>query len=167
MLASMLRLQRVGPDDWRVWRELRLAALADAPYAFGSRLADWESATEGQWRDRLSQQGSVNVVAWLDEQPVGMASGVPADTAAMVELISMWVAPIARGRGVGDALIVEVERWACSVGAATLCLQVAKGNLAAAALYGRHGFRDTGEPPHPMPDGTRCEFAMSKQLTPT
>ncbi|MFD9791487.1 GNAT family N-acetyltransferase [Streptomyces sp. NPDC059070] len=43
--------------------------------------------------------------------PVGMASGVPGEGAESVELISMWVSPSARGRGVGDHLIRAVERW--------------------------------------------------------
>jgi ribosomal protein S18 acetylase RimI-like enzyme len=54
----------------------------------------------------------------------------------------MWVAPEARGRGVGDALIAAVEQWARRSGAGTLLLSVAAGNAAAAALYRRNGFRD-------------------------
>jgi hypothetical protein len=44
------------PNDWRQWRELRLAALAEAPAVFGSTLADWtgEGDTEDRWRARLS-----------------------------------------------------------------------------------------------------------------
>ena len=45
----------VTSDGWRLWRELRLAALAEAPAAFGSTLAEWSGAvdTEQRWRARL------------------------------------------------------------------------------------------------------------------
>ena len=32
----MITVRAVGVDDWATWRELRLAALADAPHAFTS-----------------------------------------------------------------------------------------------------------------------------------
>jgi hypothetical protein len=70
-------LVALTPDDWRTWRSIRLAALADAPDAFGSRLEDWTDADEGRWRDRLSIPGAVDLVA-LDPRtrhPVGMVTG--------------------------------------------------------------------------------------------
>jgi GNAT superfamily N-acetyltransferase len=111
---AVIELSVLSPDDWPVWRRLRLAALAEAPEAFGSRLADWQGEGDRaeRWRDRLALPGSYNLVALLDDQPVGMASGVPADEPGVAELISMWVSPTARGRGVGDRLIQEIEKWA-------------------------------------------------------
>ncbi|SDZ41831.1 Acetyltransferase (GNAT) family protein [Micromonospora pattaloongensis] len=152
--------------DWRVWRELRLAALAEAAYAFGSQLADWQGDgdREERWRGRLAIPGSYNVVAMLDGQPVGMASGVPADQECVVELISMYVAPVGRGRGVGDHLLRAVEQWARQVGARTLRLAVVEGNMNAWALYQRNGFHDTGELGDLMPDGIRREHIMVKNL---
>ncbi len=166
MLAGMIKIRRLSPDDWEVWRSLRLAALADAPDAFGSRLADWQGAgdREDRWRSRLSIPGSHNVVAMLDDQPVGMASGIPTEDDEVVELISMWVSPTARGRGVGDALLREVERWARYVGARVVRLDVADGNDAASGLYQRYGFSYTGELGDLMPDGIRRERVMAKIL---
>lgn len=60
----------------------------------------------------------------LDGQAVGMASGVPTEHDGIVELISMYVAPMGRGRGVGDHLVRAVEQWARQVGARTLRLAV-------------------------------------------
>ncbi|RKN22054.1 GNAT family N-acetyltransferase [Micromonospora musae] len=152
--------------DWKIWRELRLAALTEAPYAFGSQLADWQGDgdREDRWRGRLAIAGAFNVVAMLDGQPVGMASGVPTDRDGVVELISMYVAPVGRGRGLGDHLLRAVEQWARQVGAGTLRLAVVEGNANASALYLRNGFHDTGELGDLMPDGVRREHIMAKRL---
>ena len=152
--------------DWKVWRELRLAALAEAPYAFGSRLADWQGDgdREERWRARLAIPGSYNVVAMLDGQPVGMASGVRGGQEGVIELISMYVAQVGRGRGVGDHLLRAVEQWARQVGAGTLRLAVVEGNVNAWELYQRNGFRETAGVGDLMPDGIRREHIMVKSL---
>ncbi|MCS7484520.1 GNAT family N-acetyltransferase [Umezawaea endophytica] len=141
----MVVLRELEVDDWADWRELRLAALRDAPEAFGAKLAEWQGAgdTERRWRDRLD--GVHNVLAYLDGEPAGMVSGMP--NGHGVELISMWVAPFARGRGVGDALVDAVVDRADG----TVSLAVKESNHAAAALYRRHGFVDDG----PSGDGER------------
>ena len=160
----MIELRELTSDDWQVWRGLRLAALEDAPYAFGSRLADWVDAEEARWRARLTLPGGRNVVAVLDGTPVGMASGLRAEEEGVVELVSMWIAPTARGRGVGDRLMAQVEEWAREAGAHTLQLSVADGNDKAHALYLRSGFADTDEPGDLMHDGTHHEIVMHKKL---
>lgn len=141
----MIELRVLGPDDWRVWREPRSAALADAPEAFEATLADWQGDhdVEQRWRTRLSIAGSHNVVA-LGDRPVGMVSGVPGGL-GVVELISLWVSPSERGHGVGDRLVEEIVRWARESGAAAVGTRVIAENRAALALYERHGFRDSGE----------------------
>ena len=51
----MIETLALNPGDWWLWRELRLAALAEAPAAFSSTLAEWSGAgdTEQRWRARL------------------------------------------------------------------------------------------------------------------
>lgn len=165
MLVDVIDIHILSPDDWPIWRDLRLAALEEAPYAFGSRLEDWqgENDREDRWRERLALPGSYNVVATIEGRAVGMASGVPTED-GHVGVISMWVAPTARGRGVGDALLSDIQRWARQSGARNLRLNVAEGNPSAAALYERNGFRFTGEVLEPEADSASREFVMSKQL---
>ncbi|KAL2135759.1 hypothetical protein VTI74DRAFT_7129 [Chaetomium olivicolor] len=163
----MIEITVLRPDDWPLWRELRLRALAEAPYAFGAALADWQGNgdREQRWRARLEIPGSRNIIAHLGGSPVGMASGVPAgDDPEGIELISLWVSPEARGRGVGDRLLDEIEEWAAGLGRRTMRLSVRPLNEAAIALYRRHGLSETGEQGDPTPDGTGHELVMAKQI---
>ncbi len=134
----------IGVEDWPTWRELRLAALGEAPYAFGSTLADWQGTgdDERRWRARLGDVPA-NYGADVAGRPAGMISGA-CDADGPVELISMWVAPFARGRGVGDALIGAVLGWAATNHPGPVVLHVREGNAHAATLYRRHGFVDDG-----------------------
>lgn len=63
----MIALRILDEHDWRVWRQLRLKALEEAPYAFGSTLADWQGQgdTESRWRERLADV-PLNVIADLE-----------------------------------------------------------------------------------------------------
>ncbi|TDC27626.1 GNAT family N-acetyltransferase [Kribbella albertanoniae] len=140
----MMELQELTSDDWKVWRDLRLAALAEAPYAFGSTLADWVDAPEERWRARLEAPGVQAAVVLIDGTPIGMGGGAPAEAEGVFELVSMWVAPAGRGKGVGDLLMAWLERIARAQGAHTLELAVAEGNDKAIGLYERSGYVVTG-----------------------
>lgn len=129
----------MAPGEWPLWRDLRLRALADAPEAFGSSLAEWEKADERRWRRRL-EQVPFNAIAVVDDVPIGQASGTAADEDRRVELISMWVAPEARGTGVACALVDAVADWAHGAGATAVRLSVRRANEHAIRLYRRTGF---------------------------
>lgn len=138
-----IKIVRLGTDDWPTWRSVRLAALADAPSAFCSTLADWVDAPDERWRARL-RDVPLNLIAKRDGQPVGQVSGTKTPRPDVAELISMWVAPSARGAGVGDALVESVIAWALSEGHRRLELSVKKSNAPARRLYGRHEFTTAG-----------------------
>ncbi|MFE6747742.1 GNAT family N-acetyltransferase [Kitasatospora purpeofusca] len=167
----MIELRELSSDDWQLFRELRLAALAEAPYAFGSTLAAWqgEGDREERWRGRLEIPGALDLVALVDGEPAAMATGVPegGPEDGHAELISMWVGPKARGRGVGARLIAGIEEWAARRGFATLRLAVMPHNPHAIALYERVGFTDTGEPGDLLPDGVSRELVLAKPLSPS
>ena len=161
-----IELRIVPSEDWRAWRSVRLAALTDAPGAFGSRLQDWAEAPDERWRDRLSIPGAIDLLAVVDGTPAGMVTGVPCtDRESCAELISMWVDPAVRGRGVATALITAIARWAASTGASTLALSVMPDNAAARRVYERNGFSVSGEPGDPLTGGP-MELVMLRTLYP-
>jgi ribosomal protein S18 acetylase RimI-like enzyme len=139
-----VELRRLTPDDWRLWREVRLEALRESPGAFSSKLSDWQGTgdTEERWRSRLVGV-SLNLVAFVDAKPAGVIGARCLDDGT-VEVLSTWVAPWARGHGVGDALVDAVLRWAKRHAAVKAALDVYRTNQNAIRLYQRHGFVEAG-----------------------
>jgi GNAT superfamily N-acetyltransferase len=163
-MSDEVRITRVRPEDWAAWRDLRLQALLDAPTAFGSTYQSQVGRTEQQWRDRLDPSNGMTCLSMLGDRIVGMAAGYP-EGDGVVELISMWVSPEARGRGVGDALVDEVVRWAAEQRAEAVQLWVTSGHATAERLYARHGFVRTGAT-QPLPsDPAIDELAMRLSLS--
>lgn len=139
-----MELRVLTSDDWPLWKQVRLGALADAPEAFGASLEHWEAADEQRWRQRLDDV-PYNVVAVEDGIAVGQASGT-APEGDRVELISMWVAPEVRGGGIADALISSVADYGRGVGATEIRLSVRRANPRAIRVYERVGFVVVDEP---------------------
>jgi ribosomal protein S18 acetylase RimI-like enzyme len=139
-------VRRLGADEADLLRSLRLRALGDAPMAFGSTLAREEGYAPAQWeRWAAASASGEHQVIFIAEPACGMASGViDDDDPALAHLYAMWVAPEARGTGAGTALLDAVLAWAADRGAQRLTTSVTDGNAAAAALYARAGFADTG-----------------------
>ncbi len=133
-----MRVREVGPDDWVVWRLLRQRSLLEDPQAFAASVERWtgDQDREDNWRARLAAPGAC-FVAEHGAAPVGMVAIRPDDEGDGQQLISMWVAPSARGRGVGRAL---VGRVISAVAGKPLWLRVIDGNGTAIRLYQRCGF---------------------------
>jgi ribosomal-protein-alanine N-acetyltransferase len=61
-----------------------------------------------------------------------------------LHLLNVTVAPAWQGQGLGGYLLDRVQAAARALGAATLWLEVRRGNLRAQALYRRRGFVEVG-----------------------
>ena len=76
---------------------------------------------------------------------VGTATGAEFDAEPGVgHLYAMWVAPDARGAGVGRELFDAVARWARAWGCERLVLRVTETNERARHFYAACGFAETG-----------------------
>jgi ribosomal protein S18 acetylase RimI-like enzyme len=160
-----IRLHRVTEEDWESHRDLRLDMLRDSPDAFWSTLADVEGRGEADWR--AATRGAHSLQARLGAEVLG-GLGILAEPYApgmelpedSVNLVAMYVAPRARGMGVGDLLISGAKDLTRELGRRRIFLEVASHNPFAQALYLRHGFRFTGATtPHPRrPDVVEREM---------
>lgn len=160
---TAFEIRQAGPDDWAALRQVRLAALAEAPYAFSSTLDRETERPEQFWRDRIAAWPQF--IAWTGGEPAGLAGGfaepvaddgndgatgpgsadgAPAGGRGGWHLVSMWVRPQARGLGIADELVAAVIACARADGAQRLTLWVTDVNARAMAFYQRMGFRSSG-----------------------
>ncbi|MCZ1002410.1 GNAT family N-acetyltransferase [Streptomyces mirabilis] len=105
------------------------------------------------------------LLAEVDGRPVGCCAVQPfpfPDTAA--ELKRMYVAPQARGRGIGARLLAEAERLATVLGHGEIRLETAVHQPEAIALYTRAGYTPIPNyPPYQHKTLSRC-YAKPLQL---
>lgn len=164
-MTNVIDVRRVAPDQWQQLRDIRLAALRDAPDAFASTYEREAAFDEATWRSRT--QSSAQFFAIDGEQIVGIAAGYhdPVDCAPDERsVVSMWVAPSHRGQGIVALLVDAIADWARHDGAAALRLDIATGNDSARQAYLRAGFVVTGSA-KPMPrDPSIIEQTMTLAL---
>ena len=156
-----IELALITPDDWAEFRDARLAALEDAPHAFGGVLADEVLMGEAAWRKRLA--GRTQFVARDGRATVGTAGVFREGKNEACELVSMWIAPSHRKRGVGRAIVERVIAHARQLGCDEMRLLVAEDNPEAERLYARCGFVRTGiaGPIRPGEARMRVELALA------
>ena len=150
-----LEVVRVGPDDWREWRGVRLRALTADPDAFGSALERERHWTEDAWRERLVDRR--NRLARVKAEPVGTA-GWFSHEAGWGDVAAMWVDPRHRGLGLGRRLLDEVVADVRAAGLRAR-LWVADGNPAR-HLYEHAGFVATGEQAPIRPGATATKSLL-------
>lgn len=104
-----IEIIQLAPDDWQVYKALRLEALHTEPQAFGSSYASNLQHPEAFWRGRLAE-AAAGEKSWLlfarrGGQLVGMIGAYASDDPAVVQVISMYVQPAHRGQGISKQLM--------------------------------------------------------------
>ena len=79
------------------------------------------------------------VIAYLYDMPVGCACFKKFD-ATTVELKRMFVKEAARGKGVGTAVLTELEKWAAQLGYTAMVLEHGNKQPEASKLYQKQGY---------------------------
>jgi GNAT superfamily N-acetyltransferase len=145
---ATVEIRRIRAAEWPELRDLRLAALRDAPLAFGATYEQDAALTEDRWRSWAADaaSGAQYIAVAVDGMRlVAMARG-SADTedASCAFLTAVYVAPEWRGRGLGRAVSAAVIDWVRDRDVDSIRLHVAEWNHSAHRLYESLGFVATG-----------------------
>ena len=160
-----MRIRRLRADEVEPLRALRLRALREDPGAFAETFAEARDRPLEDWASWAADASRVIVVAIDGERWVGMAACRRLEPDS-TWLTALWVEPSERGAGLGGRLIEAAADWASEQGAATVELSVTTNNDAAATLYSRAGFAETGRR-RPLPsDPSRTEVFLSRPVRP-
>lgn len=138
--APLMIIRPTTESDWETLKAIRLAALLDAPTAFGVTHASAAAYTDAQWQERASaRNGTEFLLAFDGDTATGMAARAVSDKQEC-NLIGMWVQPAYRGTPVAAALVNTILARAVAQGHTRVVLDVSPENARAAAFYRKRGF---------------------------
>lgn len=137
----------------------------DAVRQLHERCFDAELAFDDLVLQRLFRHHHViNLVALLAGRTVGYAAAIHGQRPT-ARLLTIQSDPGARGRGVAQALLDELEERLRARGAKRLQLEVHVGNHAAISLYEKRGFETVREDPTSYPSLEEpAGYVMEKAL---
>lgn len=111
--------------------------------------------------DEVAEGRGAFLVAYVGRQPVGCGAVRRTDPKE-AEIKRMYVAPSARGCGVGKRIVTELETIARELGVSRLVLETGPRQLEAIALYQRAGFAEV--PLFGEYIGAKFSVCMAKDL---
>lgn len=137
MTAATSRVAKLTESDWRVFAGVRLRALADSLGENDPQYQQEAVFTAAKWRRRLRDHAQFAVL--INDRPVGLI-GAQLENAETVYLYSLWLDPVARGRGLARPLLAAAVEWARDRRVRTVTLRVAADNAVARGVYESAGF---------------------------
>lgn len=141
-------MKLLDPDDFEVFKRIRLEALRVCPEAFASTLADWESLPDEEWRRRLANNPVV--VSFSGDEPVGIMGLMRQQASKMAHratIIMVYVRDTERGGERAVAMLDLLLDRARASGISQVELAVSAENPAAIRFYRREGFHEIGRIP--------------------
>lgn len=141
---EQIKVRILGEAEWQLYREVRLAALKDAPEAFVAHFEDEASYGDDFWHERMDR--AHRIIAERGDEPVGLVClGLHDEDPQAGEVFGLWTAPKARGERVARQLVAVAARKAAEDGRRLLYFWAGSDNASAVGFASSFGFRPTEE----------------------
>lgn len=137
-----------GVEDVEAFKQIRIEALRLEPFAFASRVEDWEALPDEEWRRRIT--ANPVFIAFRGAQPVGLMGLLPERSSKSrhrATIVMVYVRASERGAGTARALLGAMAEYARGAGILQLELTVNADNSRAQRFYERAGFVPFGRIP--------------------
>lgn len=163
---NLITVRRIQDGELELYKQIRLASLKDAPYAFETTYDSALQRTDEMWRDRVvnTVQGTDEAIffAYSDELAIGIAALMRRKGQAEVGvLMQVWVSPDHRGTRVAWDLMDSIFQWARENNFHRIIAGVTNVNARALRFYTRYGFSMIEESAQSEPDSVYLEKEIS------
>ncbi len=148
----MVELRALSAEGLPAAQRLDAACFEGEPFA-----ASW-------WQKAIVARGALAWLAWDGEEPLGYC--LFSRVLDEAELLRIAIAPAARQRGLGAALLHHAETALKAAGVAQLFLEVRLSNRPAQLLYLSAGWQQVGRRKeyYPLADGREDALLFSREL---
>ncbi len=149
-MSSSLTVRRITADQGATLRELRAAALRDAPYAFDETLeealSEQAETFDAAAARHAASESFASFILYTEGHPAGLVGAYFDETPERKAFVcALWVAPAVRHLRGGELLVNSAADWLSERGAHEIYAWVADANRNAMRFYQALGFGPTGE----------------------
>ena len=146
----MITIRRIKKEECDVYKEVRLRALKEAPYAFSTTYDSAMQRSDDMWKQQVfgaatGADQAIFIVLSEEKITIGLAALYRSSTDQKSgEMAQVWISPEYRRRGIGKELLDKVIHWGKENGIADFEARIMEGNEQAIAFYKKNNFTETG-----------------------
>ena len=158
-----MNIRQLTIQDFPIWKNIRLLSLIESPSSFGVSYEEEINESISDWESRLNKTQIFG--AFMDDVLVGTAGFFVLEMIKIKHrgrLVSMYILPQYRGKGIANELVKAIINHAESR-VLQINLNCNTNNLIAINLYEKHGFKICGTEPRSLKIGD--EFFDEHMMT--
>jgi RimJ/RimL family protein N-acetyltransferase len=150
-----LNIRPFAPEEWQLFKTVRLKALASDPSAFGRSYAQEATFTDQEWQARLQDTDAAMFGIFENGALIGMTGlYIHPEDPQTTRFMADWLEPAARGKGYAAKMHEARTAWAkARPGIHRLSICYRADNTTAKRIGEKFGFTFTHADDHIWPDG--------------